>query len=184
MRPACLALVAPLVLASLASLALGCGGGSAPAMTPDSTKDSGAESFGEVNPADLAELDAGSGTATAPSGAPAAGAAASTSSTPSAPEPKDECAPVGVDFEKRARPKLKECYAVAKKKDPDLKGTVRITVDIDVYGKIKTTKIVEKTLPDSVAQCMLKVVKATPLPEASKCPGKSLTIPVTFPTPH
>jgi hypothetical protein len=186
MRPACLALVAPLVLASLASLALGCGGGSAPAMTPDSTKDSGVETFGEVNPADLAELDAGSGTATAPapSGAPAAGAAASTPSTPSAPEPKDECAPVGVDFEKRARPKLKDCYAVAKKKDPDLKGTVRITVDIDIYGKIKTTKIVEKTLPDSVAQCMLKVVKATPLPEASKCPGKSLTIPVTFPTPH
>ena len=91
---------------------------------------------------------------------------------------------MGVDFEKRARPKLKECYAVAKKKDPDLKGTVRITVDIDVYGKIKTTKIVEKTLPDSVAQCMLKVVKSTPLPEATKCPGKSITIPVTFPTPH
>jgi hypothetical protein len=184
MRSASLARVASLFVASLASLALGCGGGSAPAMTPDSTKDSGAESFGEVNPADLAELDAGSATATAPSGAPDAGAAASTSSTPSAPDPKDDCAPVGVDFEKRARPKLKECYAVAKKKDPDLKGTVRITVDIDIYGKIKTTKIVEKTLPDSVAQCMLKVVKSTPLPEASKCPGKSLTIPVTFPTPH
>jgi hypothetical protein len=184
MRPASLALVAPLVLASLASLALGCGGGSAPAMTPDSTKDSGPESFGEVNPADLADLDAGSGTATAPSGAPDAGAAAGMSSTPSAPEPKDECAPVGVDFEKRARPKLKECYAVAKKKDADLKGTVRITVDIDVYGKIRATKIVEKTLPDSVAQCMLKVVKSTPLPDANKCAGKSLTIPVTFPTPH
>ena len=181
MCPACLALVAPIVLASLASLALGCGGGSAPAMTPDSTKDSGPESFGEVNPADIAELDAGSGTATAPTAAPSASSASSASS---APEPKDECAPVGVDFEKRARPKLKECYAVAKKKDPDLKGTVRITVDIDVYGKIKTTKIVEKTLPDSVAQCMLKVVKSTPLPEATKCPGKSITIPVTFPTPH
>ncbi len=188
MRPACLALVAPIVLASLASLALGCGGGSAPAMTPDSTKDSGPESFGEVNPADIAELDAGSGTATAPTAAPASASGASgasgASSASSAPEPKDECAPVGVDFEKRARPKLKECYAVAKKKDPDLKGTVRITVDIDVYGKIKTTKIVEKTLPDSVAQCMLKVVKSTPLPEATKCPGKSITIPVTFPTPH
>jgi len=182
MRPASLALVAPIVLASLASLALGCGGGSAPAMTPDSTKDSGPESFGEVNPADIAELDAGSGTATAPTAAPASASSASGAS--SAPEPKDECAPVGVDFEKRARPKLKECYAVAKKKDPDLKGTVRITVDIDVYGKIKTTKIVEKTLPDSVAQCMLKVVKSTPLPEATKCPGKSITIPVTFPTPH
>ncbi|MDB5220224.1 MAG: hypothetical protein JWO86_8151 [Myxococcaceae bacterium] len=184
MRPATLAPLAALVLGSVASLALGCGGGSAPAMTPDSTKDSGAESFGEVNPADVAELDAGSGTATATSAADAGAAAPSASSAPSAPDAKDECAPVGVDFEKRARPKLKECYAVAKKKDPNLQGTVRISVDIDIYGKIKTTKIVEKTLPDSVAQCMLKVVKATPLPEASKCPGKSLTIPVTFPTPH
>jgi hypothetical protein len=183
MRPATLAPLAALVLASLASLALGCGGGSAPAMTPDSTKDSGAESFGEVNPADLAELDAGTGTTATPA-ADAGSASAATPSTSSTPEPKDECAPVGVDFEKRARPKLKECYAVAKKKDPNLQGTVRISVDIDIYGKIKTTKIVEKTLPDSVAQCMLKVVKATPLPEASKCPGKSLTIPVTFPTPH
>jgi hypothetical protein len=184
-RIALFALAAPVVIASLASFALGCGGGSAPAMTPDNTKDSGPESFGEVNPADLAELDAGSGAATAPAtDAGASANAPSGSSASSTPEPKDECAPVGVDFEKRARPKLKECYAVAKKKDPDLKGTVRITVDIDIYGKIKTTKIVDKTLPDSVAQCMLKVVKSTPLPEASKCPGKSLTIPVTFPTPH
>lgn len=177
-------LVSSFVAPALLSVGLaGCGGGSAPAMTPDTAKDSGAESFGEVNPADLAELDAGA--ATPPAAAPAAAASAAVApATPSAPEPKDECAPVGVDFEKRARPKLKDCYAVAKKKDPNLQGTVRISVDIDIYGKIKTTKIVEKTLPDSVAQCMLKVVKATPLPEASKCPGKSLTIPVTFPTPH
>ena len=104
--------------------------------------------------------------------------------TPSAPEPKDECTPVGVEFEKRARPKLKECYAVGKKKDPNLQGTVKLSVDIDIYGKVKTIKIVEKTLPEPVAQCMLKVIKSTPLTEASKCPGKSLTIPVTFPTPH
>jgi hypothetical protein len=133
-----------------------------------------------VNPADLAELDAGSAPAPAADTATPPPAA----SPPAAPEPKDECTPVGVDFEKRARPQLKECYAAGKKKDPNLKGTVRISVDIDLNGKVKTIKIVEKTLPEPVAQCMLKVVKTTPLPEASKCPGKSLTIPMTFPTPR
>jgi hypothetical protein len=100
------------------------------------------------------------------------------------PQPPDECTPLAVDFEKRARPKLKDCYRDGKKKDPDLKGTVRIAIDIDIGGKIKSTKIIEKTLPDPVAQCMLKAVKATPFPEVSKCPGKQLTIPITFPTPH
>lgn len=99
-------------------------------------------------------------------------------------EMKDECTPVGVDFEKRARPKLKECYAAGTKKDPNLEGTVKIKITVDVKGKIKATKIVEKTLPDAVADCMLKVVKTTPLPEADKCADGTLTIPVTFPTPR
>jgi hypothetical protein len=166
-----------LALTALSSVA--CGGGTPP-LTPDVTPDGGPETFAEVNPADLAELDAGTG------GATDKPAAADTAAAPAAatPAPSDDCTPVGVDFEKRARPKLKECYAVAKKKDPNLQGTVKISVDIGINGKIKSTKVVEKTLPESVAQCMLKVVKATPLPEASKCPGKSLTIPVTFPTPR
>ena len=178
----------PLFLAGLLGALAGaaCGGGSNPPLTPDATKDGGPESFGEVNPADLAELDAGSGAT--PSSDPAASSASATASpaaaTPSAPEPKDECTPVGVDFEKRARPKLKDCYATGKKKDANLQGTVKISVDIDIYGKVKTIKIVEKTLPEPVAQCMLKVIKATPLPEASKCPAKTFTIPMTFPTPH
>jgi hypothetical protein len=185
MRPATLTAVA---LSLLAAFALGCGGSPAP-LTPDTsgTKDSGAESFGEVNPADVAELDGGAAKApavAAPAPAPETTPPTAAAPAPSAPAPADECTPVGVDFEKRARPKLKECYATGKKKDPNLQGTVKITVDIDTLGKIKSIKIVEKTLPDPVAQCMLKVVKATPLPEANKCPGKSLTIPVTFPTPH
>lgn len=100
------------------------------------------------------------------------------------PEPKDECTPVGADFEKRARPKLRECYATGKKKDPNLEGTVKIKVTVDVKGKIKSTKIVEKTLPAPVADCMLKVVKATPFPEVDKCWDATLTIPITFPTPR
>jgi TonB family protein len=82
------------------------------------------------------------------------------------------------------RPELKACYREGKKKEPNLEGTVRIAIEVDTLGKVKTTKIVEKTLPDKVAQCMLKAVKAAPKTELSeKCPGKSLTIPVTFPTP-
>jgi hypothetical protein len=177
--------LAGLVLSSFAAVALGCGGGSSnPPLTPDVAHDGGGEPFGEVNPADLAELDGGAG-AKAPSTPSAGGDTASAApAAPSTPEPKDECTPVGVDFEKRARPKMKECYATAKKKEPNLQGSVKISVDIDTLGKVKTIKILEKTLPEAVAQCMLKAVKATPLPEAAKCPGKSLTIPVTFPTPH
>lgn len=155
-----------------------CGGAAKPPVATEA-KDSGVESFGEVNPADLAELDAGG------PGKGSAGATASPASatTPAPPAPADDCTPVGIDFERRARPKMKDCYAIGKKKDPNLQGTVRIAVEIDSSGKVKGTKITEKTLPDPVAQCMLKVVKTTPLPEASKCPGKTLTIPMTFPTP-
>ncbi len=164
------------------SLLVACGGGGSTApLTPDTAKDSGApaESFAEVNPADLAELDAGAAPAK-PAGSSPPPSSGNISSTP---DSRDDCTPVGVDFEKRARPKMKECYATAKKKEPDLKGMVRISVDIDTLGKVKAYRIVEKTLPEPVAQCMLKVVKATPLTEASKCPGKSITIPITFPTP-
>lgn len=98
-------------------------------------------------------------------------------------EAPDECTPVGVDFEKRARPKLKECYATGKKKDANLEGTVKIKMTVDVKGKIKSVKVVEKTLPDPVADCMLKVVKATPFPEVEKCWDSTITIPITFPTP-
>ena len=172
------------VAAALFSGVIACGGGSPPA-APKGAADAGAESFNEVNPADLAELDGGA--AKPAETAPVASASAAPSSAPTlAPEPKDECTPIGIDFEKRARPQLKACYAEGKKKDPNLMGTVRITVDIDTLGKVKAIKITEKTLPEPVAQCMLKVVKTTPLApsDAAKCPGKSLTIPVTFPTPH
>ncbi|WP_146646718.1 AgmX/PglI C-terminal domain-containing protein [Labilithrix luteola] len=180
----------PLVTLALVGALLGCivgcgGGGANTTASAPSAADAGPETFAEVNPADVAALQA---TADAGPTAPSSGAAPSSapaSSTPApAPEPKDECTPVGVDFEQRARPKLKECYREGKKKNPNLEGKVRITVDIDTLGKIKSTKITEKTLPDPVAQCMLKVVKATPLPDAAKCSGKAITIPLQFPTPH
>jgi hypothetical protein len=168
------------LLASVVSL-LACGGGAPPAAAPPgATSDAGAETFAEVNPADLAELDAGA----APTAASSSGGAASPPAATPPSTPEDPCTAVGADFERRARPKMKECYAEAKKKEPNLQGTVKIKVDIDLRGKMKATKIIDKTLPEPVAQCMLKAVKATPLPEAMKCAGLSLTIPMTFPTPR
>jgi hypothetical protein len=120
--------------------------------------------------------DADAGSASSPS-------SSSTASKPPDPGPSDECTPAGVDFEKRNRDKLKECYREGKKKDPNLEGTVRLTVAIDLKGNVKSIKITEKTLPDPVANCMLKVLKAAPFPEAKKCPDKNITIPMTFPTP-
>jgi hypothetical protein len=176
------------LLSTLAVLTLfACGGGATPANTAQAdtadasaaassgdhatSADAGAHHDDEMKP--FAGVDLGEPPPSS-SAKPAA---------PAAPEAKDECTPVGVDFEKRARPKLKECYREGKKKEPDLKGTVKITVVIDTLGKIKNTKIAEKTLPDPVARCMLEVVKKTPFPEVSKCPGKEITIPMTFPTP-
>jgi hypothetical protein len=161
-----------------------CGGGDKPPKaggeTPLEANDAAAEPAAVGSPT---AVDPASATDGGAAPAVAGGSAASGSGGAPAVD-EDECTPVGVDLEKRARPKLKECYREGKKKDPNLEGTVRITVAIDLKGKVKSTKITEKTLPDPVAQCMLKVVKATPFPEASKCPDKNITIPMTFPTPH
>lgn len=144
-----------------------------------------------VPPAQADEPSAPTEDAGAPAEPPAPAAAPAPADAGAAPpatgvigEAQDECTPVGVDFEKRARPALKACYAEAKKKSPNLEGTVKIKITVDVRGKIKSTKVVEKTLPDSVASCMLKAVKATPFPEVEKCWDASIVIPVTFPTPR
>lgn len=173
---------------SAAFVLLACGGKDKPPSSVDTAKSEG--DAGELSKIDEAAwADAGLDLSLAKEN-PDAGAPVAQEAAPAKPAPapaadtSDECTPVGVDFEKRARPQLKECYREGKKKNPSLEGTVRVTVAIDYKGKIKSIKITEKTLPDPVAQCMLKVVKATPFPEASKCPDKNITIPMTFPTPH
>ena len=166
-----------LALPIVAAFLFACGGSApAPANPPPDSPDAAASPPSSQPP--IAASSASAPPATEDAGAPAA-----SSAKPVTVETKDECTPVGVDFEKRARPKLKGCYAEGKKKDPNLEGTVKIKMTIDVKGKIKTVKVIEKTLPDSVADCMLKVVKATPFPEVDKCWDATLTIPITFPTP-
>mgnify|MGYP001052918406 CR=1 FL=1 len=145
-----------------------------PAAPPAEEKSSGAEPEA-AEESSAAETSASEETADADAGAP--------TPKPIQIEVKDECTPVAVDFEKRARPSLKACYREGKKKDPNLEGTVKLRVTVDVKGKIKSIKVVEKTLPNPVADCMLKALKATPFPEVEKCWNSTLTIPVTFPTP-
>jgi hypothetical protein len=111
-------------------------------------------------------------------------------STPAAAQPaagireaNDECTPVAVEFEKRARPKLKACYAKGKKKDPNLEGRVVIRLQVDPRGKIKSRSVSENTLPKHVADCMLQAVRTTPFPDVDKCWDATVTLPVSFPTP-
>lgn len=162
----------------VATLLVACGGAKSTPAAPQPAAAAPAETFPEVHPDDVAAVQQTSGAA------PSSPAADSAPSAPAAPsEPPDECTPIGVELEKTVRPTLKECYREGKSKNPNLEGTVRIGIDVDTLGKIKSTKILEKTLPDPVAQCMLKAVKAERF-DAAKCPGKSITIPITFPTPH
>ncbi len=172
-------------LGALASLALGVACGGAPSeRTPSvppvnaargsvSAQDGGVETFAEVDAKDLADLQGGA------AGKPAVSAAPTSEPDPG---PADECAPVARAFERSARPKIRECYREGKKKDPNLMGSIKIGLEVDGLGKAKPAKILESTLPKDVSACMLKAVKETPLPEASKCPNKSLAIPVSFPT--
>jgi hypothetical protein len=170
MTPRRAPLFALLVAAASGGL-VACGGGTSSSPPPS---EPAAETFSEVSPEDVAALEGAP-----PAETPAAEAAAAPE------EPADECSPVGVELEKSVRPQLKECYRAGKKKDANLEGTVRIALEIDMLGKLKTLEIAESTLPDAVAKCMLKAVKAAPKTELTdKCRGKAISIPVTFPTPR
>lgn len=165
-----------------------CGGHKTePATSPSASADTPPTETSEPvrgdDDASASAVDSTSSSEPASTSTPAASSDAP-SDDPAVGEAKDECTPVGVDFEKRARPKVKVCYAEGKKKDPNLEGTVKIRISVGSTGKIKSTKIIEKTLPNPVAECMLKAIKETPFPEVEKCWNATLTIPITFPTPR
>lgn len=118
-----------------------------------------------------------------PAGAPTEPAAASANGA-QASSVDEECAPAAAEFERAVRADIKACYHEAKKKEPELRGQVRIAVQVDFKGKVTSVKATEKSLPEPVVACMLKAVKKTPLAHADKCPRRSLVLPVEFPTPH
>jgi hypothetical protein len=176
------------VLGSVVLLIAACGGGGGGDKPPPQTSGD-QKHIDEKTGKDMSKVDEQAWKEAGLSIPPDADAGSSSGSPPPSASakpdtgPADECTPAGVDFEKRNRDKLKACYAEGKKKDPNLEGTVRLSVSIDMKGAVKSIKITEKTLPDPVANCMLKVLKAAPFPEAKKCPDKNITIPMTFPTP-
>lgn len=170
--------IAVSVLAACALLGCGESKNAAPPHAPTSgASDGGAETFAEVHPDDVAALSS-TAPAGAASGTPGKGAPPARDS-----EPEDTCTPAGVDYEKAVRPKLKACYRDAKVKTPALEGAARFVLDVDTLGKPKPVRVTEKSLPEAVIGCMMKAFKATPFTDAGKCNGKSLTIPVAFPTP-
>lgn len=94
----------------------------------------------------------------------------------------DGCTKLAAAFEQKARPKIKECYREGKKANAALEGSVRITLQVDGFGKLGQAKAQEATLPDAVVKCMLKAVHDTPFEDASKCKRKGITLPIQFPT--
>lgn len=113
-------------------------------------------------------------------------AAGEPTSTPPAGEIRDEsdpCAPAGAAYEKSVRPALKECYRAGKKTNPNLVGKARLVIDVDGKGKVASIKSPDKSeLGDKVIACMLHALKSTPFGDADKCKGRTVTIPIEFPT--
>lgn len=160
------------LLGALPLLLLACG--SSPPATPETPK-----------PVDGAETD--------PAPALANSAAPKGDVPPPAPAPKgdpeivaenDPCAPVGQVFEKKVRPDFKNCYREGKKKDPNLEGSAKFIVNVDLNGKVASVKSLDdkSTLGPSVVQCMFSAVKKAAFDDGAKCKGKSVLIPVEFPT--
>src|SRR5687768_1753474 len=124
-------LIAPL-LATFAVVIAACGGGDKP--PPQTSGGGDGKHIDSATGKDMAKVDEQAwkeaGLAIPPDADAGGGSSSTPASKPPDPGPADECTPAGVDFEKRNREKLKECYREGKKKDPNLEGTVRLAVSI------------------------------------------------------
>lgn len=123
-------------------------------------------------------------TATPTSSAPSAPSAEPPKTTPGAitMDDDDGCTPIAAAFERKARPKIKECYREGKKDNALLEGGVRIVIAVDAFGKLGAVKTQDVTLPKKVTDCMVAAVKATPFDDAAKCKRKGITLPIQFPS--
>ncbi len=98
-------------------------------------------------------------------------------------EEGDDCTPVGAAFEKSVRPALKECYRTGKKSNPNLVGKARLVLAVDATGKVSSVKSDGKSdLGEKVVACMVHALKSAPFDGAAKCKGRTVTIPIEFPT--
>lgn len=168
---------------ALVSLLVGCGGGTPPKpATP---------------PVESTEVDAGATAATTPPSSEAsasdttadAGASASAPSTsasaapPSAPDivaqGQAECSAQAAPFEERVRAKFNDCYQAGKKKNPELAGTIKVTLKIDMNGKVTKYVPDPSKLDKAAYDCMVKVVKKEPF-DGKACRGKDVTVSKTY----
>lgn len=181
MAPRARRLVAPTLLA--VAVALSACAASTPPVTPEPP--TGAPAGDVAKPQEPGQIPS-----TAPAKAPEA-PPQDTAPKPPADAPKpgqitmdddDGCTKIAAAFEQKARPKIKECYREGKKANAALEGSVRITLQVDGFGKLGQAKAQEATLPDAVVKCMVKAVHDTPFDDASKCKRKGITLPIQFPS--
>jgi hypothetical protein len=134
--------------------------------------------------------DGGGASATTSAGDAGSGStdliATKTTSSTQTEDADDACSKAGSGFEKRARPAIKACYREGKKTDPALVGGVRIVVNVTSAGKvgnvISSPNGDKAMLPPAVVKCMVDAVKKNDPAGLDKCPGKTVVMPVQFPS--
>jgi len=92
----------------------------------------------------------------------------------------DECSKSALPYEEKVRPLLNKCYQEGKKKNPDLSGTVRVAVNVNLTGKVISVKPTGTSeLGDSVVQCMVKAVRDTRF-DGALCKSKTVVVSKTY----
>lgn len=170
-------------LAAMVALTSACGGGEPPKAPEGQIVEVGDASLSGISSETTVAPDSGvEPSAAAPSSADSAGAApAGTAPAASAApaEAPDECGAVAAPFEEKVRAKFNECYQAGKKKNPELAGTIRVTLKINVHGKIAKVTNEPSQLDKPVVDCMVKAVKKEPL-DTKTCLGKDITVSKTY----
>ena len=77
------------------------------------------------------------------------------------------------------RPLLNTCYREGKKKNPNLAGTFRININVNMSGKVAGVLAMPSELGKDVVACMTKGVKKDPF-NGEHCQGKMVTLSKTW----
>ena len=150
------------------SLAIVCGCGSSPPPSPPPPPPKGTIAV-------IRDDDAGAQA----DAAPAQTAADDDAGPPDPPPRVDPCDAIAAAFEERVRPLFNTCYQEGKKKNPDLQGTIAVTLSINGLGKVTSVKPAPSELGDSVVGCMVKKLKTVPF-DGEKCPSRMVAVSKTY----
>lgn len=96
-------------------------------------------------------------------------------------EGHDACSGVAATFEEKVRARFNECYQAGKKTNPELAGTIKVTLKVDVKGKVKYVPEKSKLDP-KVVTCMVNAVKKETF-DSKACSGKDIAVSKTFGAP-